>query len=107
MIKTSKSVKIFKYKRWLFVLSNGKRSFNTVCVGIVCDRIDPFHQYDDLDSYARFWFCRAELLRITNLLDNDLQHNTNRNSALRPPMQVCLPLGLFKTYDSVHVLFSL
>ena len=47
---------------------------------IVRDRIDPFHQYDDVDLYTRFQFCRAELLRITGILDNDLQHNTKFGS---------------------------
>ena len=51
-------------------------------------RIDPFHQYDDLDLYARFRFS-VELLRITGLLDHDLQHNTNQNLSPSPAMQVC------------------
>ena len=52
----------------------------------------------------------AELLRITGLLDNDLQHNTNRNSSPSPAMQVCLALVYFASGsfhnlvgDSVHV----
>ena len=70
---------------------------------IVGDCIDPFLQYDDVDLYAQFRFCRAELLRITGLLDSDLQHNTNRNLALSLAMQVCLALRYFATGSSQNL----
>lgn len=64
---------------------------------VIRDRLHPFDQYDDVDLFSRFRFRRAELRRITDLLAVDLQHDTDRNGALSPSLQVCVALRYFAT----------
>ena len=64
---------------------------------VLRDRLNPLDMYDDVDLYMRFRFCRTEIKRITDLLANDLRHDTDRNGALSPSLQVCLALRYFAT----------
>ena len=64
---------------------------------VLRDRLHPLDMYDDFDLYSRFRFPRAEIETITDLLAADLQHDSDRNGALSPSLQVCLALRYFAT----------
>lgn len=64
---------------------------------VIRDRLHPFDNYDDVDLFARFRFCRANLQKITDLIANDIEHTTDKNGALNPSLQVCLALRYFAT----------
>ena len=53
---------------------------------VLRDRLNPLDIYDDVDLYMRFRFRRTEIMRITDILANDLRHDTDRNGALSPSL---------------------
>ncbi len=64
---------------------------------ILRDRHHPLDIYDDVDIYAHLRFKIEEILRITGLIASDIQHETDRNGALSPSLQVCVALRYFAT----------
>ena len=62
---------------------------------VLRDRLHPLDMYDDFDLFSRIRFPRAEIQKITDLLAADLQHDSDRNRALSPSLQVCQALCNF------------
>ena len=77
---------------------------------VLRDRLHSLDAYDDVDIYERLRFKRHGIIRITDMLAADLQHNTDLNGALPPSLQVCVAPRYFATAgiqnlvgDSIHV----
>ena len=47
--------------------------------------------------YTRAFVFHERIQKITDLLSADLQHNSDKNGALSPSLQVCLALRYFAT----------
>jgi hypothetical protein len=48
------------------------------------DRTNPLEIYDDLELIERLRFDRRTILQITQLLQDDLERSTLRNTAIPP-----------------------
>ena len=77
---------------------------------IVRERVDPLELYDDVDLVKRFRFRRRDIEFILHEIEGELQHRSERNSALPPSLQLLLALRFFASGsfqnvvgDSIHV----
>ena len=60
---------------------------------VFCDRTQPLEIYDDVDMFNKYCFTRAGVISLINRLGGQLEHQTRRNHAVPPSLQVLLPSG--------------
>ena len=61
------------------------------------DHFDPLSEYDDNELFARFRFRRQDIIRIVDILRDDLKFAYMRKGALSPELQVLLTLRFYAT----------
>lgn len=54
------------------------------------DRINPLDRYTDVDLVARYRFPQREILLLTDLVNDTVQHPTSRSCAIPVCIQVSL-----------------
>ncbi|XP_072168617.1 putative nuclease HARBI1 [Diadema setosum] len=59
------------------------------------DRLNPLDHYDDSEMLKNYRFSREGVLRIIDIVKDDLQKPTNRSHALDPSIQVLCALGYY------------
>lgn len=70
---------------------------------VLRDRIHPLEVYDDVDIHARYRFRRDQIMHITDMLSDDIKHQSELNGALSPSLQVCIALRYFATGSMQNV----
>nr|XP_019924707.2 putative nuclease HARBI1 [Crassostrea gigas] len=63
------------------------------------DRINPLDRYTDLDLVARYRFPRREILLLTDLVNDTVQHPTSRSCAIPVYIQVLITLRFLAKGD--------
>ena len=63
---------------------------------IIRDRLNPLEKYNEEEIYRKYRFPRHEILRLTDLIANDL-NKTNKNHAVPPVLQMCTALRFYAT----------
>ena len=61
------------------------------------DRLNPLECYDDVEIKNLFRFQRENILQLTMLLSDHLEHQTGRSLALSPLQQLCITLRYYAT----------
>ncbi|XP_072023541.1 putative nuclease HARBI1 [Amphiura filiformis] len=61
------------------------------------ERKDPFLKYSDAKFKSRYRFSKGNVLRLTDLLEPNLQRPTNRSNPLLPVQQILVTLRYFAT----------
>ena len=61
------------------------------------DRRNPIDIFDDAELVKRYRFSREGIMRITDIVKNDIEHPTRRNHALLPSQQVLIALQYYTT----------
>ena len=62
---------------------------------LVRDRSNPLEVYDDVEILERFRFRRMDIWQMTDMLQYDLEYDTNVNQALQPIQQVMIALRFY------------
>lgn len=62
---------------------------------VIRDRTNPLDVYDDLECYQRFRLNRRGIMALVDMLREDLEHLTRRNSALSPECQTFIALRFY------------
>ena len=57
---------------------------------VVRERFNPLQELDDEELYSRYRFRRPDILRIVDLLRNDLEYGNRRRDTLSAEMQVLI-----------------
>ena len=61
------------------------------------DRTNPLEIYDDVDLFKKYRFNRAGVMTLIDRLGGQLEHQTRRNHAVPPSLQVFVALRFFAT----------
>ncbi|KAJ8318371.1 hypothetical protein KUTeg_003462 [Tegillarca granosa] len=61
------------------------------------ERIDPIQQYDDIDFLERYRFTKNSVVKIFDIVKNDLTYMTARNNPVSPMVQVLAALRYYAT----------
>ena len=61
------------------------------------DRTQPLDIYDDVDMFKKYRFNRAGVTYLIDRLGGHLEHQTQRNHAVPPSLQVFVALRFFAT----------
>ncbi|XP_046662743.1 uncharacterized protein LOC124355625 [Homalodisca vitripennis] len=64
---------------------------------VVRDRRDPFDIYSNIEFRERFGFSKDSFLSLLDLIGPYLEHDTDRNFALSPQLQLLCSLRIFRT----------
>ena len=62
-----------------------------------CDRTQPLEIYDDVDMFKKYCFTRAGVISLIDRLGGQLEHQTRRNHAVPPSLQVFVALRFYAT----------
>ena len=69
------------------------------------DRINPLERYDDRELIDRYRFRRVDILWLTELIGDDIDHPLPRQGSLPPVLQLCIALQYYAT-GSFYVLIG-
>ena len=61
------------------------------------DRTNPLEIYDDVDLFKKYRFNRAGVMTLIDRLGGQLEHQTRRNHAVPPSLQVFVALRFYAT----------
>ena len=67
---------------------------------VVRERFNPLQELDDEELYSRYRFRRPDILRIVDLLRNDLEYGNRRRDTLSAEMQVLIALRFYASSAS-------
>ena len=68
------------------------------------ERINPLQELDDAELHSRYRFRRPDILRIVDLLRNDLEFGNRRRDTLSAEMQVLVALRFYASGSFQNVL---
>ena len=61
------------------------------------DRTHPLDSYNDIELFRKYRFDRNGCIYLIDLLTDDLRHQSQRNQALSPSLQVFIALNFYAT----------
>ncbi|KAJ8912433.1 hypothetical protein NQ315_006099 [Exocentrus adspersus] len=70
---------------------------NALRYRIIRERRDPIQLYTELEFRERFGFYKRSVLALLDMVGPYLEHNTNKNFALSPKLQLLCGLRIFRT----------
>ena len=82
-----------------------RRAYRLMRARVFHPRINPLEGLDDDAIFARYRFRLATIQFILNLIGENLQYKTKRNSALSPMVQLLIALRFFAN-NSFHLLMG-
>ena len=70
----------------------------------VRERVNPLDIYDDVDLVSRFRFRRNDIEIILRDIQDEIQHETDRNAALAPSLQLLIALRFYASGSFQNVI---
>ncbi len=70
---------------------------------VLWDRKNPMVHYNDEDFHRNFHFSKSNLLKIDDLICDDIQLQSMKGLPLNPIQQVCLTTSFFANGSFQHV----